>query len=55
MWSRRQGRAGRDRRRKDYELSGQCSCKLKPRIGGNPLKKRGDNPLLKNDESSSPK
>ena len=25
---------------KNYELSGQCSCKLKPRIGGNPLKKR---------------
>ncbi|HNX97434.1 MAG TPA: rhodanese-like domain-containing protein [Candidatus Aminicenantes bacterium] len=30
------------RKDKDYELSGQCSCKLKPRIGGNPLKKRAD-------------
>ncbi len=33
------------RKDRDYELGGQCSCKLKPRIGGNPLKKRLDTGL----------
>lgn len=33
------------RKDKNYELSGQCSCKLKPRVGGNPLKERKDGGL----------
>jgi hypothetical protein len=33
------------RKDKSYELFGQCSCKLKPRVGGNPLKKRKDGGL----------